>query len=248
MNASTSALPKVSFIIPTKNEASVIDTTLASISRYSGPHEIIITDGKSTDDTIALAGKYTDKIIIHQGEKRQTIAEGKNAGAAVATGDFLIFLDSDVVLGDPDAFVRKALGLFEKDADLLALTVPLRVLPHEETYADWIMFHIVNCIYYFLNNVSGKGGASGEFQLFRRSTFKNYGGYNETLAVTEDQEIFWRMASKGKTRFELGLTAYHTGRRAHKVGWPKLIYQWVSNYFSALFFKRSSSAVWEEVR
>ncbi|MEI6711131.1 MAG: glycosyltransferase [bacterium] len=68
----------ISFIIPTLREASVIEKTLLWISQYNGEKEIIISDGGSDDGTIEIARKYTDKIIVYKGEKRQTIGMGRN--------------------------------------------------------------------------------------------------------------------------------------------------------------------------
>jgi len=68
----------ISFIIPTLCEESVIENTLQCINKYSGEKEIIISDGNSQDKTIEIAKRYTDKIIVYKGEKRQTIGMARN--------------------------------------------------------------------------------------------------------------------------------------------------------------------------
>jgi len=68
----------ISFIIPTLREESSLEKTLNWLSTYTGENEIIISDGGSTDKTLEIARKYTDKIIVYEGTKRQTIGMGRN--------------------------------------------------------------------------------------------------------------------------------------------------------------------------
>jgi glycosyltransferase involved in cell wall biosynthesis len=63
----------ISFVIPSLNEEATIEKTLLWISKYSGEKEIILSDGRSTDKTLEIARKYTDKIVIYEGTERQTI-------------------------------------------------------------------------------------------------------------------------------------------------------------------------------
>lgn len=237
----------ISFIIPTKNEERIIEKTLRSISLYQGEKEIIISDGKSTDRTIEIAKRY-GTVVPYLGTTRQTIGAGRNAGAKIARGDFLVFLDADIHIGNPNEFFAKAIGLFEKKPELEALTVSLRVLPEFETPADRFIFSFINRMYHVENNILGIGAASGEFQMIRASSFRKVGGYNENLPVAEDHDLFQRLRKIGRTGFEGSLVVYHTGRRAHKIGWPKLLYEWLINGFSVFVFKKSFSKEWKEIR
>jgi len=92
------------------------------------------------------------------------------------------------------------------------------------------------------------GGASGEFQVMRRSAFEKLGGYRVDLAAAEDQEFFRRLARFGRTYYHSGLTVYHTGRRAHQIGWPKLLWLWILNGVSVPLFGRSFSGKWKVIR
>nr|MBA2746070.1 glycosyltransferase [Flavisolibacter sp.] len=57
----------ISIIIPTYNEAAQIEATLHQlITLNEPPFEILVSDGGSTDDTVALAGKYAR--VIHSGK------------------------------------------------------------------------------------------------------------------------------------------------------------------------------------
>lgn len=238
----------ISFIIPTLNEEKVLEKTLKSLARYSGKKEIIISDGRSADKTIAIAKRYANKIVIYKGKKRQTISDGRNLGAASAKGDFLVFFDADGFIENPDAFFRKALSLFQQDAKLVGITVNIRVFPKMETIGDSIVFKCLNFLHLFYNNIIHWGAAPGEFQMVRSEVFRKLGGFDVKIAAGEDYEFFRRLSKVGETRFEKSLTLYHTGRRAHKIGWPKLLSIWMLNFFSVLFSSKSASKEWKEIR
>ena len=90
--------------------------------------------------------------------------------------------------------------------------------------------------------------AAGEFQMTRSESFKQVGGYNEKLAMGEDINFFTKLSKIGKTRTETGLFVFHTSRRAHQLGWPKLFLLWWVNLLFNKIFKRSFSKEWKVIR
>lgn len=80
----------LSVIIITKNEEANIADCLKSISQIAS--EIIIVDSKSMDKTIAIAKKFTNKIITG---KFQNFKEKRELGLKNATCDWILFLDAD---------------------------------------------------------------------------------------------------------------------------------------------------------
>ncbi|HSU15084.1 TIGR04283 family arsenosugar biosynthesis glycosyltransferase [Longimicrobium sp.] len=91
--------PPLSIIIPTLNEAAGIAATLGALQplRARGC-EVIVADGGSADDTVALARPLADRVVTSErGRARQ-----QNAAAAAATGEVLLFLHADTRL-PPDA-------------------------------------------------------------------------------------------------------------------------------------------------
>lgn len=238
----------ISFIIPTLNEEKVIADTLKNISGYSGSKEIIVSDGNSSDATIAISKQYADRVIIHDGIQRQTIGGGRNAGAAVAQGDFLVFIDADVTIPNIDTFLNKAEHYFKQNPSLIGITVQYKVLPELATVMDRIMFKIVGLSFFIVNNITHIGGAGGEFQMIRPESFRTIGGFNESLALSEDADLFQRLAKIGRTKYYGNLFIYHTGRRAHKIGWAPLLYQWIFGWISLVFFKKSFVDEWKQIR
>ena len=240
---------KLSIIVPTLNEEKVIAKTLSALKALRVvSYEIIVSDGGSTDRTVELAKKYADKVVVHDRKTRQTIGGGRNAGAAVATGEYLLFMDADVFIPNINEFFQQTLERFEKDRGLCGLTVFLKVLPEHVTLSDKMFFGLVNRVYQFYNNVLHLGMASGEFQMVRASAFKQVGGFNGALVVGEDNDLFGRLSKVGRTWVETGLFVMHTSRRAHNVGWAKLLSLWVINLVYNKVIRRSFSKEWKVIR
>jgi glycosyltransferase involved in cell wall biosynthesis len=240
----------ISIVIPTYYEEKIIEFTLRSLkSQLTIPHEIIVSDGGSKDRTVAVAEKYADKVVVFSGAERQTIAQGRNEGARAARGEFLVFLDADCVIRDPDSFFTAALGDFERMGNLVALTALLRVLPEGETLCDRIVTSIVNTVVVFKNNVLHKGEVpGGEFQMMRKQAFDQIGGFNGQLVTREDRDIFFRLSKIGRTLCDRRLTVFHTGRRAHIVGWGRLIGLFLVNTLSFHVRGKIRSKEWTPVR
>lgn len=238
-----------SIIIPTLNEERVLRKTLTRLQILTAvPYELIISDGLSTDKTLSIAKEFTDKIILHHGNGRQTIANARNMGERIASGEYLLFMDADVTIPHPNTFFSNLLNRFKEDPNLAGITVSIRVEKRFETFTDRLLFGFLDLTTRLRNNVLHIGGASGEFQMIRRSAFKEVGGYNDTLIAYEDFDLFERLGRIAKTRMISSLIVFHTGRRVHKVGHLKLFLIWVFNGIWFFFFQKSFSKGWDPIR
>ena len=84
---------KISVIIPLLNEAKAIKNVLLNLQSYP-ELEVIVVDGGSEDETIAIAESFSYKVLSSvRGRSIQM-----NAGAAIATGNILLFLHGDTIL------------------------------------------------------------------------------------------------------------------------------------------------------
>jgi len=93
--------PKFSIIVPTFNAAASLDQALLSVRSQQYPAaEVILVDGGSTDDTLAIAARYEDIIGQLRSERDNGIYDAINKGVALATGDLIIVLGSDDQLAD----------------------------------------------------------------------------------------------------------------------------------------------------
>lgn len=89
---------KISVIISTLNRAGTIENTLKSVLCQNWPDiQIIIQDGKSTDDTYEIVTKYPAAAAGWQSEPDNGIYDAINKGINRATGDIIAILHSDDV-------------------------------------------------------------------------------------------------------------------------------------------------------
>lgn len=86
---------RLSLVVPALNEAAGIAAALQALAPLrAGGHEVIVVDGGSSDSTAALAAPHADRVITSQRGR----AVQMNAGAALAQGDWLLFLHADTRL------------------------------------------------------------------------------------------------------------------------------------------------------
>jgi glycosyltransferase involved in cell wall biosynthesis len=87
--------PKISVVIPAYNSEKCIRETLESVLNQTlSPHEIIIVDDGSKDDTATLIKSFGDRVRYIR-QDNQGIAAARNTGIQSATGDWIAFLDHD---------------------------------------------------------------------------------------------------------------------------------------------------------
>lgn len=239
----------ISIIIPTLQEEKYLENTLKSLkTKLTLPHEIIVSDGKSTDRTVEIAKKYADKVLEYSGIERQTIAQGRNAGAKAATGDYLVFIDADCDIQNPDEFFNFAINKFNNDYKIVALTSRLIVGKKWSTFADTFFSNVLSFAYMIINNFLQIGIAWGEFEMIRKDAFFKINAYKEHLTSGEDGDLFNRLSKIGKTRLYWNMTVTHTGRRVHKLGWPYLLSIW---WMNALWLKIKNKSIvkeWKVIR
>jgi glycosyltransferase len=110
---------KISIITATYNSAATVRNTLESIREQDHPDiEHIIMDGRSTDDTLAIAAGFPHiaKIVS---EKDQGIYDAMNKGIRAVTGDVVGILNSDDIYADPSVLSLIA-GVFSDPAVMTA--------------------------------------------------------------------------------------------------------------------------------
>ena len=99
----------ISIIILVYQEEKLLPNTLAVFTdtlKQKYKLEIIVSDGGSTDATLAIAKGSADIIVCHTENRRQTIAEGRNMGSLVANGDIMVFLNADTIPANPEEFLE----------------------------------------------------------------------------------------------------------------------------------------------
>ncbi|MBX4197321.1 glycosyltransferase [Candidatus Saccharibacteria bacterium] len=208
--------PEVSVVIPAYNEATYIDRLLEALSRQNFKNfEVIVSDAESKDGTEAIVASFKDKLAIKFVEAPpKGPAFGRNQGAKQAIGAWLLFLDADVHIDNPD-FIQelvnktKAKGWKTSSAQLRVMKGSLLgKIGHSQVYLN-LMAHTKHPIF------------QGYCMFTRREVFKKLSGFNERIQYGEDNDYATRAAKYG-FGFVKGLYYYVDPRRYQQEGFRLL--------------------------
>lgn len=199
--------PKVSVIIPTKNEeenirrclesiqSSIINLPAGKAGHLPSTIEIIVVDNYSKDKTVELAKKYTKK-VFQKGPERSA---QRNFGAQKAIGEILFFVDADMEVGKD--VINQAVRLFQKDSQVKGIIVP------EISVGDnyWARVRALERSCYLETLVEAA-------RIFKKKTFLQAGGYDEKLIAAEDWDLNARVKKLGKIKRIKGKIIHYEGR------------------------------------
>ncbi len=128
--------PSISVVIPTLNAATQLAATLTSVGNHAAA--VIIADGGSADDTCAIASATGARVVSSEKGRGQQM----RAGAAAATGDWLLFLHADTVLpqdwlADVNIFITNPANADRAAVFTLALDDPSPQARRVERLVAW---------------------------------------------------------------------------------------------------------------
>lgn len=176
----------LSIVIPALNEAEHIATLLNALGQQTFlPDEIIVADAGSTDGTVEIAEQYGAKVV-----PGGLPAVGRNAGAAVAKGNIILFLDADVL--PAPHFIEAICGEFIAH-DLAVATCLIEAI--SDRRLDHLLHKASNLFLIAAQKVSPH--APGCVILVRRDIHYHIGGFDETLALAEDHDYVKRASKQG---------------------------------------------------
>lgn len=197
--------PRISIIIPCRNEAGYIANCLDSILASDYPQdqlEILVADGRSTDGTRELLADYCAQhaSVRLLDNARGTTPAGLNVAIQASSGAIVIRMDAHV-LYPPDYISRLVRGLEETGADNVGGV--LETVPADNTpMARAIAFGMSHR--FGVGNAHFRVGASERrevdtvpFGCFRREIFSRIGLFDEELIRNQDDEFNFRVISRG---------------------------------------------------
>ncbi len=184
---------KVSIVVPAFNEERLLPGSLASIQAASTAFadagwrtELIVCDNNSTDRTAEIAAAAGARVVF---EPINQIGRARNAGAAQATGDWLLFVDADSyptreLFGD----VVRAIQTGRCLAGGSTVRIELNGLAYDIGLGWW-------------NRVSRTlRWAAGSFIFCEAAAFREIGGFTETLYAAEEINLFRRLKRLARRR------------------------------------------------
>jgi len=225
---------RISMIVPMHNASGHIEECLSAISRQTAKDlEVILVDDHSTDDTVEKARKYPFGKIISP-EERGRPAGARNRGAKDASGDILVFVDSDIVL-EPDSIEKITSLLSEPDTDVVSGTYK-EGIPQTDFFSQ---LQNLMPIYRQSKLPEFVTFTNSAFCAMKRSVFESVGGYSEAMPYYEDVEIGHRLTRKGyRCRSNPGLKVTHLKQFSHS----SMLRDYFKKVAVAGAYKRDNSA------
>jgi succinoglycan biosynthesis protein ExoA len=204
MTADIENPPFVSVIMPVRNEADFIEQSLGSVLAQNYPHdrlEIIIADGRSTDETVELIKnlkKQTAIPVLIVDNPERIAPTGLNRAIAVAKGDIIVRVDGHCEI-DRDYVANCVRHLVEKKAEGVGGPI--------ETIGETLQ---AQAIAVAMSSRFGVGGSAfrtvndREMQVdtvafpgYTREILKKAGAFNEELVRNQDDEYNYRIRKLG---------------------------------------------------
>jgi glycosyltransferase involved in cell wall biosynthesis len=203
----TGSAPTVSVVIPCYNQARYLPDAIRSVHQQTHrPIECIVVDDGSTDGTSSIAAELGTLVVT---QANSGVSAARNAGLAIARGDFIVFLDADDVLL-PDTLARGAGALVAQPAAAAVVSrcevmaedgTPLPVKHHaiepSNLYRGWLS-----------RNFVWTPGAA----IFRRAALTELGGFCTDYGPAADYAIYLRLARDGRVSY---LPGYSVRYRQH---------------------------------
>lgn len=117
---SDSLLPKISIITIVKNGQQFIEQAIQSVLEQSYENiEYMVIDGGSTDGTVDIIKTHELRITKWVSEKDEGIADAFNKGLSIASGDYVLFLNSDDALANTEVLASVAKKIIENKFPIL---------------------------------------------------------------------------------------------------------------------------------
>lgn len=185
----------VSVIIPCYNAEQWIGEAIEScLAQTYKSIEIIIVDDGSTDDSLNIIKRYSDRVLFESGPNRGG-CHARNRGISLSHGAYLQFLDADDYLL-PQKIEQQVRFVEETGADVV--------------YGDWRhQHHLPNGTIRMeaivesghredvLESLLSNWWVANMALLFRRGKVLEIGGWDETLPAAQDRDFFTSLAFAG---------------------------------------------------
>jgi len=210
---------RFSIIVPTFNRAASLNACLQAIFKMKNdgePFEVIVCDDGSTDETPEVVGRFADCEFFRCIRHVNTGPAGnRNRGIKAARGEYLLFIDDDVIV-TPDLLSRHR-DCHGQNADCHTVIFGYTPFPPEMKMDPWLRYwkriwdqvytRVENCpeegryLFFITNNLS-----------ISRHFINSVGGFDESFQYPthEDTDLGYRLELKGmKLKFCREAIAYH---------------------------------------
>ncbi len=221
----------LSIIIPTYNEEEYLPVLLDSIKKQNfEDYEVIIADANSTDKTREIASEYG--CIITEGGMP---AVGRNNGAKIAKGEYLLFLDSDLKLTDD--YLRDTVYEFQMERLGIAITQMKALSKKSE---DQLLHYLANQFMIGVEKIKPHGAGCYGI-IAKKELHEKCGGFNEDLTFGEDSDYIKRLGKVERFKVLRKPRIGVSTRRLEEEGIDTLIRQYGKSTFNDFVGKETDA-------
>lgn len=235
--------PIISVVIPAYNEEKLIAKCLRALKKqdFKLSYEIIIVNGPSTDQTQAIAEKYTNLVISQTGIG---IGQARNQGCKLAIGEILAITDADVFV--PPDWLTRIYSYFKENKYVIAITGPYNFIDSDKlNKTSRIVRPIVKEIH---QTITGTIPLSGTNMAIRKDAYFMAGEFDSQITGLEDVELGMRLAEVGKLVYLDNLVVKTTDRR-YKHPFKHFMTTFLPAYIKRTIFKtKDDRVIWEPVK
>lgn len=223
---------KISIIIPTYNEEEYLPNLLKSIKEQDFTnYEVIVADANSKDNTRKIATEYGAKVV-----EGGLPGIGRNNGAKVATGELLLFLDSDLEL--TPHYIKNVVEEFEEKNLGIAIT---QMTPLSEKKMDKFLHDLANWFMISVENIKPHGAGCYGI-IAKRSLHNECNGFDEKLDFGEDTDYIERLALKEEFKVLRNAKVGVSTRRLEEEGLYTLLKQYGKSTYNDFRGKRTKAS------
>ena len=203
-------MPRFTAILPLYNKADTINRAIASVlSQTTGDCEVIVVDDGSTDGSVEAIDKAHLGSIRLVRQDNAGPGRARNAGAALATGEFLAFLDCD----DEwlPGFLEAAATALEQNPDCAAYVSAYSAGEGQDVQEDILLRLVAQSGPMTIDGFRTPAAIKSYVDCFhssstvvRRATFERYGGYYERdrCLYGEDSYLWLQVALGERVYFD----------------------------------------------
>jgi glycosyltransferase involved in cell wall biosynthesis len=232
--------PRLSFVIPARNEEALIsealEAILASVAQAAGvsrndlwlpdtPFEVVVVDDGSEDGTAAIVGRFVEDVgvcLVPCGGR--TCAAARNVGTAASSGRVLCFVDADTIV--PENAVNRILEHHEDEGRCLVLYRLASREPGLRAWAWWSFWGLARHL------PLARAKSMPACMSCDRAHFERYGPFRESWAIAEEWPLTAAAYRHHPERFlyDRSLTARTSSRRMElqPFGYVRTFLKWVS--------------------
>ncbi len=226
----TKRTPRVSVLVPARNEEHNIEACVTSLLEQDYPDfEVIVLDDHSTDTTLSMLARLAgndSRLQIIEGRPLPDGWLGKHWAChqldRAATGELILFVDADT-RHTPDMLLDSVSALLAERADLVT------AFPREEvvTWGERLLVPVIGWgIFTFIPirlvqrlHLAALSVTIGQFMLFRRAAYDAVGGYEAVRAETVDDMVLGRRIISGGLEWRLLDGTHHVSCRMYRGFW-----------------------------